>query len=102
MHIAIDNFGTGYSSLLYLKRLPVDKLKIDRSFVRGISGEESNSAIIKAVIGLAASMGLKVTAEGVETEAQKNFLMDNGYCAGQGFYFARPMSKDDIERKFDA
>jgi diguanylate cyclase (GGDEF)-like protein/PAS domain S-box-containing protein len=102
VNVTIDNFGTGYSSLLYLKQLPIDRLKIDRSFIRGISGEKSNSAVIKAVIGLASSLGLSVTAEGVETEAQKDFLMDNGNCAGQGFYFARPMSKDDIERKFDA
>ncbi len=102
IHVAIDNFGTGYSSLIYLKRLPVDKLKIDRSFIRGISGEESNAAVIKAVIGLASSIGLRVTAEGVETEDQKDFLMDNGYCAGQGFYFAKPMTKDDIERRFNA
>ncbi len=100
--IAIDNFGMGYSSLSYLKRLPIDKLKIDRSFIREIPGEKSNFDMVNAVISLASSLGLRVTAEGVETESQKEFLMDNGYCAGQGFYFARPMSKDDIERRFDA
>jgi EAL domain-containing protein (putative c-di-GMP-specific phosphodiesterase class I) len=100
--IAIDNYGLGYSSLSKLKLLPVDKLKIDRSFIRDIPGDESNFALTRAVISLASSLGLKVTAEGVETEDQKDFLLGDGYCAGQGFYFHRPMSKDELERKFDS
>ncbi len=100
--IAIDNYGLGYSSLSKLKLLPVNKLKIDRSFIRDIPGDESNFALTRAVISLASSLGLKVTAEGVETEDQRDFLLDDGYCSGQGFYFHRPMSKEDLERKFDA
>jgi diguanylate cyclase (GGDEF)-like protein/PAS domain S-box-containing protein len=100
--IAIDNYGLGYSSISKLKLLPVDKLKIDRSFIRDIPGDESNFALTKAVISLASSLGLQVTAEGVETEHQRDFLLGDGYCAGQGFFFHRPMSKEDLERKFDA
>ena len=100
--IAIDNYGLGYSSLSKLKFLPVDKLKIDRSFIKDLPGDETNFALTKAVISLASSLGLKVTAEGVETEMQKEFLLDDGYCAGQGFYFHRPMSKEELECKFDA
>ncbi len=100
--IAIDNYGLGYSSLSKLKQLPVDKLKIDRSFIRDIPGDGSNFALTRAVISLASSLGLKVTAEGVETEDQRDFLLSDGYCAGQGFFFHRPMSKEELERKFDA
>ncbi len=100
--IAIDNYGLGYSSLSKLRLLPVNKLKIDRSFIRDIPGDESNFALTRAVISLASSLGLKVTAEGVETESQRDFLLGDGYCAGQGFYFHRPMPKEELERKFDA
>jgi EAL domain-containing protein (putative c-di-GMP-specific phosphodiesterase class I) len=100
--IAIDNYGLGYSSLSKLKQLPVDKLKIDRSFIRDIPEDESNFALTKAVISLASSLGLKVIAEGVETEHQKDFLLGDGYCDGQGFYFHRPMPKEELERRFDA
>lgn len=100
--IAIDNYGLGYSSLSRLRSLPVDKLKIDRSFIRDIPGDETNFALIRAVISLASGLGLKVTAEGVETEQQKDFLLENGDCAGQGFYFCRPMPGEELERRFDA
>jgi len=100
--IVIDDFGIGYSSLSYLRRLPIDKLKIDRSFIRDIPGNENNLAITKAVISLATSLGLKVIAEGVETKNQRDFLLGDGCNVGQGFYFAKPMPKDELERKFDA
>ncbi len=100
--IAIDNYGLGYSSISKLKQLPVDKLKIDRSFIRDIPGDASNFALTKAVICLASGLGLQVTAEGVETEYQRDFLLNDGYCAGQGFFFHRPMPKEEMERRFDA
>jgi diguanylate cyclase (GGDEF)-like protein/PAS domain S-box-containing protein len=100
--IVIDDFGMGYSSLSYLRRLPVDTLKIDRSFIRDTPGNTNNLAITKAVIGLASSLGLKVIAEGVETQNQRDFLLGDGCSVGQGFYFAKPMPGDELERKFDA
>jgi diguanylate cyclase (GGDEF)-like protein/PAS domain S-box-containing protein len=100
--IAIDNYGSGNSSLSRLKLLPVDKLKIDRSFIRDIQQDGNNMALAKAVISLASSLGLKVIAEGVETEYQRDFLLGDGCCDGQGFYFHRPMPKDELERKLDS
>ena len=101
--IAIDDFGTGYSSLSYLKRLPVGKLKIDQSFIRGIPGDKENAAIVKATIALAKSLNLNIIAEGVESREQKEFLVHNGCVAMQGYYYSRPMPADQIEKKcFDA
>ena len=89
--LAIDDFGTGYSSLAYLKRFPIDVLKVDKAFVTGLGRDPSNGAITTAVIGLAHALGLTVTAEGVETAGEMAQLRSLGCELGQGYYFARPM-----------
>ena len=94
--IAIDDFGTGYSSLSYLKRLPINKLKIDQSFVQDVPGDEEDVAIVKAIIALAQSLNLDLLAEGVETDSQKEFLIHNGCKNVQGYYYSRPVPAEDI------
>lgn len=91
IRLAIDDFGTGYSSLAYLKRLPVQKIKIDKSFTQGIGREEVDEALVRVIIHLARTFGKLVLAEGVETEAQHHFLADEGCDAAQGYLFAKPM-----------
>ncbi|GAB3549536.1 hypothetical protein GCM10027343_31480 [Noviherbaspirillum agri] len=93
---SIDDFGTGYSSLSQLKRFPIDKLKIDRSFTQDIGSDANGSAITCAIIALGNSMHLRVVAEGVETREQERFLIENGCHSMQGYLFSRPVAADDI------
>jgi diguanylate cyclase (GGDEF)-like protein/PAS domain S-box-containing protein len=96
VRISVDDFGTGYSSLLYLKRFPVDILKVDRSFVEGLGTDPEDSAIVAGVVGLARTLGLTTVAEGVETEKQLEALRDLGCEFGQGFLWARPQAPDQV------
>jgi diguanylate cyclase (GGDEF)-like protein/PAS domain S-box-containing protein len=91
MGIAIDDFGTGYSGLAYLKRLPIDKVKIDQSFVRDLTVDPDDEAIVTAIVAMAKSLGVDVVAEGIETEAQLEVLRRLGCPRGQGYFLARPM-----------
>ncbi|WP_277811760.1 putative bifunctional diguanylate cyclase/phosphodiesterase [Chromohalobacter canadensis] len=97
--IAIDDFGTGYSSMAYLKQLPVDKLKLDRAFVRALPDDSADAAITSAVLAMARGLGLDVVAEGVETEAQRDYLRAEGCAMVQGFLYARPERVTDVERR---
>jgi EAL domain-containing protein (putative c-di-GMP-specific phosphodiesterase class I) len=95
--LAIDDFGTGYSSLVYLKRFPVDVLKVDRSFVAGLPAQPDDLAIVRAVAGLAAAVAVGTVAEGVETAAQMRTLQRVGCTYGQGYLWGRPLPAADVE-----
>jgi EAL domain-containing protein (putative c-di-GMP-specific phosphodiesterase class I) len=96
VRLAIDDFGTGYSSLSYLKRFPVDAVKIDRTFVVGLGTDPHDSALVAAIVAMAAALSLEVTAEGVETRTQLDMLSRLGCCRAQGYFLSRPMQAAGI------
>ena len=96
VRISIDDFGTGYSSLAYIKKIPVNELKIDKSFVMEMEQDESDAAIVKSTIDLAHNLGLKVTAEGVETESALSLLDTLGCDSAQGFHICRPVPAEKM------
>jgi diguanylate cyclase (GGDEF)-like protein/PAS domain S-box-containing protein len=100
MFLAIDDFGTGYSSLAYLQRFPIQKLKIDRSFINDIHDDHNDAAIAKSIIGLAHNMQMRVVAEGVENERQAEWLREMGCDQAQGFLYSKPMSAKQLENHF--
>lgn len=97
IRFAIDDFGTGYSSLAYLKRLPLDRLKIDQSFIRDVTDDPSDALIVETIIAMSAHLEFEVIAEGVETEAQVEFLYKRGCAMYQGFFFSRPLTAQQFE-----
>lgn len=98
MRCALDDFGIGFSSLARLQNLDVDRIKIDRSFVQGFGRSNGDEAIVQAIINLARATGLSTTAEGVETESQRDYLRQLGCDQLQGFLLSRPVAKEEIHR----
>ncbi|HEY7932903.1 MAG TPA: EAL domain-containing protein, partial [Solirubrobacteraceae bacterium] len=98
IRLAIDDFGTGFSSLSRLRDIPAEILKIDRSFVSGVSGSPDGQAFVRAIIQLAKNLGMIPHAEGIENEDEREFLIANGCDQGQGYLFAKPMAPEDIPR----
>ncbi len=101
VHMVLDDFGTGYSSLIYLRRFAFDKIKIDRSFLEFMEESGESAIIVRSIVDLGRSLGLRVTAEGIETEEQARFLRSIDCDELQGFLFARPMSVEDIDQRLE-
>jgi EAL domain-containing protein (putative c-di-GMP-specific phosphodiesterase class I) len=101
VEIAVDDFGAGYSSLSRLRSLPVQVLKIDRTFLRGVPDDPEATAIVTAIIELALALGMEAVAEGVENEAQRAFLVERGCSLAQGFLLGRPVPAREIERRLE-
>jgi EAL domain-containing protein (putative c-di-GMP-specific phosphodiesterase class I) len=102
VQLAIDDFGTGYSSFTYLRRFPVDALKLHQSFVQEITADPGDATIVSAMINIGKSLKQRVIAEGVETGAQFNFLQHHGCNEGQGYYFSRPVGAKQAEKLIGA
>jgi len=98
VRLSIDDFGTGYSSLSYLKRFPVDAVKVDKAFIDGLGTDPHDSALVAAIVAMADALGLAVTAEGVESAEQLGILRELQCGRGQGYFLARPMPADDMDR----
>jgi EAL domain-containing protein (putative c-di-GMP-specific phosphodiesterase class I) len=96
VQLAIDDFGTGYSSLSRLRYMPVDVLKIDRTFIREVDRDDQSASMVSAIIALANNLGMITLAEGIETEEEWRFLADRGCPFGQGYFFSRPVPPDQI------
>ena len=96
VRLSLDDFGTGYSSLLYLMRLPVNELKIDRSFVGGLASDPDSGAIVRSAVGLGHNLGLRVVAEGLQDRAAQTILVEAGCDAAQGYLIGRPAAEPDI------
>jgi EAL domain-containing protein (putative c-di-GMP-specific phosphodiesterase class I) len=94
--LSLDDFGTGYSSMQHLRRLPLSEVKIDRSFVLGMASDPDDEAIVRTIIDLSRALGLRVVAEGVESESTWRMLLNAGCHVAQGWYYARPMPADDL------
>jgi EAL domain-containing protein (putative c-di-GMP-specific phosphodiesterase class I) len=98
VRVSLDDFGTGYSSLTYLQKFPVDRIKIDQSFVRNVDSDAAANAIVLAMVDLARALGVGVTAEGVETAEQRDFLKKIGCDELQGFLLSHALSPEDVDR----
>ena len=96
--LAIDDFGTGYSSMSYLKRFPINTIKVDRSFVRDLPDSAQDKAITKAIISMAHSLQMRVIAEGIETDRQEVVLSADGCNSGQGYLYSPPVNADEISK----
>ena len=96
---ALDDFGTGYSSLAYLKTFPLNRLKIDQAFVRDLPANDSDRAIANTVVALGLNLGMEVLAEGVETEAQRDFLKASGCQVFQGYFYSKPVPGEEISER---
>jgi EAL domain-containing protein (putative c-di-GMP-specific phosphodiesterase class I) len=101
VRISMDDFGTGFSSLSYLRSFPFDKIKIDRSFVHDLSSDEDSMAIIRAVTGLGASLGMATTGEGVETQEELDYLRKEGCTEAQGYFFSHPRPASEVWKMLD-